>query len=512
MKSENNNRQQSKGRRQNTEVDIAIYGKVPPQARELECAVLGAIMLEKDAFDTVVRILKPECFYVEANKQIYSAMLEMVKKGMSIDILTVVEELKLREQLDIVGGRYYVVSLTDHIINAANVEQHAQIIFQKYLLREQIKIGMQMATDAYQDSADAFECLDNANEKIGVLSLSNVRGEIQGIDTILVKSLQRIEYLRKQKQVITGVPSGLLDLDRVTFGWQPTDLIILAARPSVGKTAFALNVARNAALHPETPVPVAIFSLEMPSAQLTNRMLSAESEIWLDKIMRGRLEDADMKRLYIKGIQRLATAPISIDDTPALNIYELRAKARRWRKKNNKDGLIIIDYLQLMSGLSENRNQNREQEISTISRGLKAIAKELEVPVIALSQLSRKAEDRQGGVPQLSDLRESGAIEQDADLVAFMYRSDYGKLDHEIDDALKGVITLKIAKHRNGSLEEIPLRADLSIQKYFTIEQYEAYQNKFSIPGNNLKKIEPEMPTIYLQPVKPTGTNDDDPF
>jgi replicative DNA helicase len=243
---------------------------------------------------------------------------------------------------------------------------------------------------------------------------------------VLVKTIQRIEDLRHRNEDITGVPSGFPSLDRVTYGWQNTDLIILAARPAVGKTALALNLARNAALHPSKPTPVAVFSLEMSAGQLVQRILSAESEIWLEKISRGKMEEHEMKQLYQKGIQRLAQAPIFVDDTAALNIFELRAKCRRLKNLNNI-GLIIIDYLQLMSGTGENRNGNREQEISTISRGLKALAKELQVPIIALSQLSREVEKRKDGnkMPQLSDLRESGAIEQDADMVCFIYRPEY---------------------------------------------------------------------------------------
>jgi replicative DNA helicase len=455
-------------------------------------------LLEKEAIDAVSRILTPECFYVDAHMRIYAAILEMSKKSLGIDILTVVQELKFREELDIVGGPFFVTKLTNSVVSSAYIEQHANIIFEKYLLREQIRIGSQIVTDAYEDSADAFECLDKANEKLGILSLSNVRGEGQSIEAIMVKTIQRIEYLRSQKDDITGVPSGLPDIDRVTYGWQSTDLIILAARPSVGKTAIALNFARNAALDQYKPTPVLVFSLEMSSNQLSNRILAAETEIWLDKISRGKLDDDDMRRIYIT---------ITIDDTPALNIYELRAKARRWRKKNvgrfaNK-GLILIDYLQLMSGVGDNKSQNREQEVSSISRNLKALAKELEVPIIALSQLSREVEKRAGNIPQLSDLRESGAIEQDADMVCFIYRADYGLLENEIPPAIKGVTNLKIAKHRNGSLEEIPLRAELSIQKFFTLDQYEAYQQKFKIGSGSY---------IPFKMIKPTGTDNDDPF
>ena len=273
--------------------------------------------------------------------------------------------------------------------------------------------------------------------------------------------------MRNRQEDITGVPSGFESLDRITYGWQPSDLIILAARPSVGKTAFALNLARNAALHPTKPTGVAVFSLEMSSAQLVQRILSAESEIWLEKIARGKMEEHEMQQLYKKGIQRLSTSPIYIDDTAALNIFELRAKCRRLKNKHNV-GLVIIDYLQLMSGTGDNRS-NREQEISTISRNLKGLAKELQIPIIALSQLSREVEKRKEGnkIPQLSDLRESGAIEQDADMVMCLYRPEYYDITtNEFGESNKGETHVRIAKHRNGSLENIKLKALLHIQKF----------------------------------------------
>ena len=305
-----------------------------------------------------------------------------------------------------------------------------------------------------------------------------------------MKTIQRIEDLRHKNDDISGVPSGFSSLDRITYGWQPTDLIILAARPSVGKTAFALNLARNAALHPTKSTPIAFFSLEMSASQLVQRILSAESEIWLEKISRGKLEEHEMKQLYAKGIQRLAQAPIFIDDSAALNIFELRAKCRRLKNKHNV-GLIIIDYLQLMSGTGDNRNGNREQEISKISRDLKGLAKELQVPIIALSQLSREVEKRKEGnkMPQLSDLRESGAIEQDADMVMFLYRPEYYDITaNEFGESNKGETHVRIAKHRNGSLETIKLRALLHIQKFIDDEGSDF--NGLP-PGGNWKPVPP---------------------
>jgi replicative DNA helicase len=337
---------------------------------------------------------------------------------------------------------------------------------------------------------------------------------------VLVKTIQRIEDLRHKNEDVTGVPSGFSGLDRITYGWQNTDLIILAARPAVGKTAFALNLARNAVMHATKPTPVALFSLEMSAGQLVQRILAAESEIWLEKIARGKLEEHEMKQLYARGIQRLAQAPLFIDDTPALNIFELRAKCRRLKNKHNI-GMIIIDYLQLMSGTNENRNGNREQEISNISRNLKALAKELNVPIIALSQLSRAVEQRgakEGSrVPQLSDLRESGAIEQDADMVMFLYRPEYYDVTTSADgENIKGLTEVKIAKHRNGMLDTVKLKALLHIQK-FTNWDEDPYSG-IGLPGTSWRPVDASGGAggekLYIQ----TGSkmndipDDDDPF
>jgi replicative DNA helicase len=463
------NLNRDKKNRRKTPLDLStmIYGKVPPQARDLEEAVLGAIMLEKGAFDAVVEILKPECFYVDAHQRIFKAIQSLANKSQPVDILTVVEELRFREELDLVGGPYYVTKLTNAVVSSANIEAHSRIILQKFIQRELIRISGEIIADAYEDSTDVFDLLDQAESKMYEVTSNHLKNNYESIDSVLVKTIQRIEDLRHKNEDFTGVPSGFPSLDRVTYGWQNTDLIILAARPAVGKTAFALNLARSAALHQGRPTPVALFSLEMSAGQLVQRILAAESEIHLEKISRGKMEEHEMKQLYAKGIQRLAQAPIFIDDTAALNIFELRAKCRRLKNTANI-GLIIIDYLQLMSGTGD-RNSNREQEISTISRSLKGLAKELQVPIIALSQLSREVEKRKEGnkMPQLSDLRESGAIEQDADMVMFLYRPEYYDITQdEMGDSNRGETHVRIAKHRNGSLETIKLRALLHIQKF----------------------------------------------
>ncbi len=455
-------------KRRKTSIDMStmVYGKVPPQAKELEEAVLGAIMLEKSAFDTVTEIIKPECFYVEANQLIFRAMQSLQQKSMPIDILTVVEELKMQEKLDIVGGPYYVTKLTNAVVSTANIDAHARIVLQKFIQRELIRISGEIIGDAYEDSTDVFDLLDDSETKMFNITNNYLKKNFEDIGNVLAKTINRIDELRTKTDDISGVPSGFGTLDRVTYGWQNTDLIILAARPAVGKTAFALNLARNAALHPTKPTPVAFFSLEMGAGQLVQRILSAESEIKMEKISRGKLEEYEYQQLHTKGVKKLETAPIFIDDTAALNVFEFRAKARRLVNKHQV-GLIIIDYLQLMSGIGD-RGSNREQEISTISRNLKALAKELNIPIIALSQLSRAVETRkESKMPQLSDLRESGAIEQDADMVMFIYRPEYYEISsNEQGESTHGETHVRIAKHRNGSLETIKLRAKLEIQKF----------------------------------------------
>ncbi|MFN4890951.1 MAG: replicative DNA helicase, partial [Bacteroidota bacterium] len=471
MELPNLNKDRQRKRKSAVELGNMVYGKVPPQAKDLEEAVLGAMMLERGAFDIVVEILKPNCFYVEAHQRIFGAMQSLANKSQPIDILTVAEELRTKEELDLVGGPYYLTRLTNAVVSAANIEAHARIILQKFIQRELIRVSGEIINDAFEDATDVFDLLDDAETKLFEITNNNLRKNFESIDSVLVNTIKRIEDLRNKNEDLTGVASGFPSLDRVTYGWQRTDLIILAARPAVGKTAFALNLARNAAMQAGKPTPVAFFSLEMSASQLVQRILSAESEIWLEKISRGKMEEHEMKQLYARGVQRLAQAPLFIDDTPALNIFELRAKCRRLKNKHDI-GLIIVDYLQLMSGTGDGRNSNREQEISNISRNLKALAKELSIPIIALSQLSRAVETRGAGkdgtkMPQLSDLRESGAIEQDADMVMFLYRPEYYDITaNEMGENNRGDTFVRIAKHRNGSLETIKLRALLNIQKF----------------------------------------------
>jgi replicative DNA helicase len=470
-----------KRRKAPLDLSTMVFGKVPPQARELEEAVLGAVMLEKSAFDTVIEILKPECFYVDAHQRIFKAFRNLANSSQPIDILTVVEELKKTEELDMVGGAYFVTKLTNSVVSTAHLEAHARIVLQKFIQRELIRTSGETISEAYEDTTDVFDLLDQAESRLFEITNNHLRKNYSDLQTVLMHTLKRIDDLRQSTEDLTGVASGFPSLDRITYGWQPTDLIILAARPAVGKTAFALNLARNAAKKrgDREATAVAFFSLEMSASQLVQRILSAESEIWLEKIARGKLEEHEMQQLLVKGINALDKAPIFIDDTPALNIFELRAKCRRLKNKHNV-GLIIIDYLQLMSGTGDNRSGNREQEISSISRNLKGLAKELSVPIIALSQLSREVEKRKDGnkMPQLSDLRESGAIEQDSDMVMFLYRPEYYDVTtNEMGEDNRGETHVRIAKHRNGSLDTVKLRAKLHIQKF------EEEDNMGPLPG-----------------------------
>jgi len=500
MELTNLNKDRKIRRKPAVDMNAMVFGKIPPQAKELEEAILGAIMLEKSAFDVAIEILKPECFYQESHQRIFRAMQALSNQSKAIDLLTVVEELRTREDLEFVGGPYYVTKLTNAVVSSANIEYHARIVVQKFIQRELIRISSEIIGEAYEDSTDVFDMLDSAEGKLFEITNNHLRRNFDSIDTVIMSTIKKIDDMRSRQDDITGVPTGFPSLDRITYGWQSTDLIILAARPSVGKTAFALNLARSAALHPTKPTAVGFFSLEMSSSQLVTRILSAESEIWLEKISRGKLEDHEMKQLYKKGIERLSKAPIYIDDSAALNIFELRAKCRRLKNKYNV-GLIIIDYLQLMSG-SADRNSNREQEISKISRDLKSLAKELQVPIIALSQLSREVEKRKEGnkMPQLSDLRESGAIEQDADMVMFLYRPEYYEITaNEFGDNNKGETHVKIAKHRNGSLETIKLRALLHIQKF--VEDEEG-NNDFAATGQG-----PQGQGNW-RPISEAGNND----
>ena len=475
-KTNNNSVSPTKTRLTNINQQLFEIGKVPPQAVELEEAVLGAIMLEKEALTNVIDILQPKSFYRESHERIFAAIQRLFSRSEPVDILTVTSELKKGGELDIVGGPYYITQLTSRVASAANAEFHARIIAQKYIQRELIRISTETIRDAYEDSTDVFDLLDSAEKNLFSIVEGNIRKNYDKMSTLIGQAIKQIETAKNHGTGLTGVPSGFTELDRVTSGWQKSDLTILAARPGMGKTAFVLTIARNAAV--EFKKPVAIFTLEMSSLQLVNRLIASETELSADKLRKGDLRDHEFQQLNSK-ITHLAEAPLYIDDTPALSIFELRAKARRL-KENHHIELIIIDYLQLMTtGGENNRNGNREQEISTISRSLKSLAKELDIPVIALSQLSRAVETRGGAKrPQLSDLRESGAIEQDADLVMFIYRPEYHGFNEDGEgNSTAGMAELILAKHRNGALKDIKVRFIDRLAKFM---DYESNYNDYN--------------------------------
>lgn len=454
-------------RKANTFQPLMELGKLPPQAVDLEEAVLGAVMLEKEAVNDVIDILSPESFYKDAHQKIFAAIKDLFQRSEPIDILTVTAELRKRGELEIVGGPYYITQLTNRVASAANVEYHSRIISQKHIQRELIKVSTDIVTKAYDDSSDVFELLDEAERNLFKIAEGNIRKDYDEMKNLMLKAIKQIELAKDKQDGISGVPTGFSGLDRITSGWQKSDLIILAARPGMGKTAFILSMARNSAV--DYNKPVAIFSLEMSSLQLVQRLIASETELSADKLRKGNLENHEWEQLNAK-IGRLSKAPMFIDDTPALSIFELRAKCRRLKAQHDIQ-LIVIDYLQLMTTGGEGKG-NREQEISTISRSLKSIAKEIDVPVIALSQLSRAVETRGGDKkPQLSDLRESGAIEQDADMVCFIYRPEYyGFTEDEQGNPLTGKGQIIIAKHRNGALKDVDLRFIDRLAKFTDIE------------------------------------------
>jgi replicative DNA helicase len=402
-----------KPRPKGEELSSFVFGKVPPQAIPLEEAVLGALMIDKDALTSVLDILQPESFYLDAHQLIYRAMLRLFERSQPIDLLTVTEELKKTAHLEAIGGPYYLVELTNKVASSANIEFHGRLIAQKFIQRELIRVSNDIIRNAYEDTTDVFDLLDDAEQGLFSIAEKNMSRSYDTMSSLAAKALKQIEELKGKEDGLTGVPTGFTDLDRITSGWQPSDLVIMAARPGMGKTSLVLSLAKNAAV--EYQKGVAIFSLEMASIQLAQRLISMESEVPLQKMRNGQLEEDEWKRLK-EAIERISDAPVYIDDTPGINIFELRAKCRRMKLQYDIQ-LIIIDYLQLMSGGGEAGKGNREQEVSAISRALKGLAKELSVPVIALSQLSRAVETRGGSKrPQLSDLRESGCLTGDARL------------------------------------------------------------------------------------------------
>jgi len=445
------------------------HGKLPPQALELEEAVLGALMLEKDALTAVIDKLKPDNFYKESHQRIFESICDLFQRAEPTDYLTVINELKSNGQLEFVGGPYYITQLTAKVASTANTEYHAHIILQKFIQRELIRISSGIIEDAYEDTTDVFDLLDNAESNLFEVAEGTIRGAPDEMKNLMGDAIKQIEAAKDHKDGMSGIPSGFTSLDRLTNGWQKADLIIVAARPAMGKTAFVLSMARNLAV--EFNKPVAFFSLEMSSIQLVMRLIANETELDSDKLKRGQLSGAEWQQLHTQ-IKRLTDAPLIIDDTPALSIFELRAKSRKLMAKHKLE-LIVVDYLQLMTSGTEGRG-NREQEISTISRSLKSIAKELNVPIIALSQLSRAVETRGGDKrPMLSDLRESGAIEQDADMVIFLYRPEYyGITEDDHQNPTSGIAEVIISKHRNGKTGAVKLKFVATLAKFKPLDEF----------------------------------------
>jgi replicative DNA helicase len=450
--------------------DDLDIGKLPPQAVELEEAVLGAIMLEKDAILAVLDLLTPESFYKDEHQKIYAAIQELAKEQKPVDILTVKEELRKREELELVGGAYYLSQLTSRVISAAHVEYHARIIAQKFIQRELIRVSSEIQKRSFDETIDVDDLLNFSEQELFQIAEGYIKKETLKINTLVHKAIEQIQEASKREDNLSGVPSGFTKLDRLTSGWQPSDLVIIAARPSMGKTAFALSMARNIAIDHERPV--AIFSLEMSSLQLVNRLIVAETELPVSKVRNGRLTDDEWKHLETS-IKQLIEAPIYIDDTPAISLFEFRAKCRRLKMQYDVQ-VIIVDYLQLMSAPGDARG-NREQEVSTISRTLKTVAKELDVPILALSQLNRSVELRSGNKrPQLSDLRESGAIEQDADMVLFIHRPEkYNIFEDDEGNSTRGLAEIILAKHRNGPIGDVILRFKEEQAKFADLEEWE---------------------------------------
>jgi replicative DNA helicase len=447
-------------------------GKLPPQVIDLEEAVLGAMMIDKKGVDDVIDILQGDAFYKEAHKYIFEAIVQLFTETQPIDLLTVSTQLKKNGKLELAGGDFYLIQLTQKIASSAHIEFHSRIILQKFIQRSLIRISTEIIEASYDETADVFDLLDQAESKLYEVTQGNIKRSSETAQSLVLQAKKKIEEIAKQEG-LSGVETGFHNLDKLTSGWQPSDLIIIAARPAMGKTAFVLSMARNIAI--QYGHGVALFSLEMASVQLITRLISSETGLSSEKLRTGKLEPHEWTMLSTK-VKNLEKAPLFIDDTPSLSIFDLRAKCRRLVSQHGIK-IIIIDYLQLMTAGGNNKGGgNREQEISTISRNLKALAKELNVPVIALSQLSRAVETRGSSKrPLLSDLRESGAIEQDADIVSFLYRPEYYKIEEWDDDEASptaGQAEIMIAKHRNGGIENIRLKFIGHLGKFDNLDDF----------------------------------------
>lgn len=449
---------------------LGATGKITPQAVEFEEAVLGALMIDDNAVSTILDFLQPKMFYVEAHQQIFNAIKKLFGMAQPIDLLTVTNQLRKEKMLDVVGGAAYLAGLTNRVTSAANIEYHARIVMEKFVVRELIHNCNDIITDSYDESNDVLELLDKAETRIFNIIENNFKRDSKELHQVVKSALEDLDKMRQNSDKIQGVPSGIRAIDEKTGGWQKSDLIIMAGRPGMGKTSFVLSIARNAAI--DYNCPVAFFSLEMSASQLVQRLFSMESGIDAGHIAKGNLSEEEWIKL-MDNIGQLESSNLIIDDTPALTVFDLRAKCRRLKHKHDIK-MVIIDYLQLMQGGAEksSKSGNREQEISYISRSLKALAKELDIPVIALAQLSRAVETRGGTKrPMLSDLRESGSIEQDADMVLFIYRPEYYKLDtFEDNSPSAGQADIMFEKNRHGSPGNVRVRFQSQYTKFSDVE------------------------------------------
>ena len=488
---EDNKKNQRRNKKDNN-LAIPDIGRIQPQARELEEAILGALMLEKDAYSLVSDILKPESFYDNTHQIIYRAIVSLAIRQAPVDMLTVVEELKKEGELETVGGPVYVAQLTEKVASAAHIEFHARIIAQKYLARELISFSSQITNKAFDETSDVDDLMQEAESKLFEISQGNVKKDVTQINPVIKEALNLLNIAANRPEGLSGLQTGFDSLDKITSGWQNSDLIIIAARPAMGKTAFVLSMAKNMSV--AYNFPVALFSLEMSNVQLVNRLIVNTCEIPGEKIKNGRLEPYEWEQLDYK-IKELYDAPLFIDDTPSLSVFELRTKARRLVREHGVK-IIIIDYLQLMNASGMNYG-SREQEVSMISRSLKGLAKELNIPIIALSQLNRGVEGRTGAEgkrPQLSDLRESGAIEQDADMVCFIHRPEYYKIfEDDKGNSLIGLAESITAKHRNGATADVLLRFKSEFARFQNVddEYNQGGQFRSKISGDPVQTLPP---------------------
>ena len=465
-------------------------GRVPPQAVDVEMAVLGSMLLEKEAIAKAIEVLDESAFYKPAHQQIFSAMTGLFERSEPVDLITLVEELRRRGQLDKIGGEFYLTELTTKVTSAANIEFHSHIVLEKALMRQLIASSSEVASRAFNETEDALNLLDEAEQRIFQISEQRMKKNFISMNTAVHSTMELLESIHGKHSGITGVPAGFTEMDNVTGGFQKSDLIIVAGRPSQGKTALVLSIARNASVVHN--VPIGFFSLEMSVQQLVMRLICAEARVDAHSVRTGRLPEDEWRKLSTS-VGRLYKAKIFIDDTPALGILEIRAKARRLKAEHNV-GMIVVDYLQLMQG--PKNIQSREQEISTISRSLKALAKELNIPVIALSQLNRAVEARGDKRPVLADLRESGAIEQDADVVMFVHRPEmYGIEKDENGNSTEGVSEIIISKQRNGPTGSIQLAF---VKRYARFENLNRFREDALLPA-------PGIPG-------PSGRPDETPF